>query len=41
MGGPPLVSAVWFPVHERTTATAVGVFMGTTGVAISFIIGKL
>ena len=41
MGGAPLLSAVWFPVHQRTTATALGVLSGTLGVAVSFIIGNL
>ena len=40
MGGAPLLSAIWFPVHQRTTATAVGVLSGTLGVAVSFIIGN-
>ncbi|XP_013390186.1 disrupted in renal carcinoma protein 2 homolog isoform X1 [Lingula anatina] len=40
-GGPPFLSAIWFPPHQRTTATAVstvGSYMGTT---VSFIIGPL
>ena len=41
MGGAPLLSAIWFPVHQRTTATAIGVLSGTLGVAVSFIIGNL
>lgn len=36
---PTLLSTNWFPVHERTTATAVASLMGSLGVAMSFIIG--
>ncbi|KAK3804471.1 hypothetical protein RRG08_024996 [Elysia crispata] len=36
-----LLSALWFPVHQRTTATAIGTFMGYLGIALSFIIGPL
>ncbi|XP_062589232.1 solute carrier family 49 member 4-like [Saccostrea cucullata] len=39
MGAPPLVSTVWFPVHERTTATSIGSGFNLLGIAISFIIG--
>ena len=39
MGAPPLLSAVWFPVHERTTSTAFGNVLNGFGVAVSFIIG--
>ncbi|XP_056000684.1 solute carrier family 49 member 4-like isoform X2 [Ostrea edulis] len=39
MGAPPLVSAVWFPVHERTTATSISSGFNLLGIAISFIIG--
>ena len=40
MGGPPAVSAVWFPAKQRTTATAIGSISNGLGVAISFIIGR-
>ncbi|RUS77235.1 hypothetical protein EGW08_015010, partial [Elysia chlorotica] len=36
-----LLSSLWFPVHQRTTATAVATFMGYLGVALSFIIGPM
>jgi len=38
---PTLLSTNWFPVHERTTATAIASLMGSFGVAVSFIIGPL
>ena len=41
MGGAPLLSATWFPAHQRTTATAIGSVMSGIGVSVSFIIGKL
>jgi len=37
--GPPLLSAHWFPSHQRTTATAVAALCGSLGVAMSFLIG--
>lgn len=37
--GPPLLSAYWFPSHQRTTATAVAALCGSMGVAMSFLIG--
>ncbi|XP_063417712.1 solute carrier family 49 member 4-like [Mytilus trossulus] len=39
MGGPPLVSATWFPLHERTTATSLGFCMNLIGIAVSFLLG--
>ncbi|XP_070182618.1 choline/ethanolamine transporter flvcr2b-like, partial [Littorina saxatilis] len=39
MGGPPAVSAVWFPLHERATATAIGTACNYLGVAVAFILG--
>ncbi|XP_048586590.1 uncharacterized protein LOC5511917 isoform X2 [Nematostella vectensis] len=36
---PPLLSAAWFPSHQRTTATAVAALCGSLGVAMSFVIG--
>ncbi|KAL8602558.1 hypothetical protein ACOMHN_065810 [Nucella lapillus] len=41
MAGPPVLSAVWFPPHQRTTATAIGGFFGTLGTAAGFLIGPL
>ena len=38
---PTLLSTNWFPVDERTTATAIASLMGSFGVAVSFIIGPL
>ena len=40
MGGPPAVSAVWFPPHQRTTATSIGTFFGMLGTAAGFLIGN-
>lgn len=37
--GPPLIAAVWFPLEERPTATAIGSFFNYLGVSLSFIIG--
>ncbi|XP_072029148.1 solute carrier family 49 member 4-like [Amphiura filiformis] len=39
--GPPLVSAVWFPPHQRTTSTAFLTAMTYMGIACSFLIGPL
>ena len=39
--GPPLLSAAWFPPHQRTTATSVASTCMIFGVAMSFIIGPL
>ncbi|XP_072029151.1 solute carrier family 49 member 4-like isoform X2 [Amphiura filiformis] len=39
--GPPLVSAVWFPPHQRTTSTAFLSAMTYMGIACSFLIGPL
>ncbi|XP_059151236.1 solute carrier family 49 member 4 homolog [Physella acuta] len=36
---PPTISALWFPPHERVTATSIGSSAGLFGIAISFIIG--
>ena len=40
MGGAPLLSATWFPVDERTRATAFASVMNGIGVAVSFVIGR-
>ncbi|XP_033744145.1 solute carrier family 49 member 4-like [Pecten maximus] len=39
MGLPPVLSATWFPPHERTTATAISQILNGLGVGVSFIIG--
>ena len=36
---PPLLSAYWFPSHQRTTATAIAALCGSFGIAMSFLIG--
>ncbi|XP_025084663.1 disrupted in renal carcinoma protein 2-like [Pomacea canaliculata] len=39
MGGPPIVSAVWFPTEERATATAIGTTFNFLGFGLSFLLG--
>ena len=39
--GPPVLSSIWFPPHERTTATALSSLAGSMGIAVSFVIGPL
>ncbi|KAL5009481.1 hypothetical protein ScPMuIL_011786 [Solemya velum] len=39
MSVPPVLSAKWFPPHQRTTATAIACVFNSLGVAISFVIG--
>lgn len=41
MAGAPVISSVWFPSRERTTATAVGTIMASFGTGASFLIGRL
>lgn len=41
MGVPPVLSAIWFPANERTTATAFSFEWNSFGVAIQFILGPL
>ena len=41
MGGSPVLSAAWFPVNERVTATAIAAGFNAFGSAVAFIIGKL
>ena len=41
MAAPPLVSAVWFPPHQRTTSTAYLSATAYLGIAVSFLIGPL
>ena len=38
---PPVVSEVWFPLNERTTATAIAALAAGLGSATTFIIGPL
>ncbi|XP_061164418.1 solute carrier family 49 member 4 homolog [Saccostrea echinata] len=39
MGVPPALSALWFPVKERTTATALATVLNGIGVGVSFSLG--
>ncbi|XP_025084665.1 disrupted in renal carcinoma protein 2 homolog [Pomacea canaliculata] len=39
MGAPPFLSAVWFPLHQRATATAVSTSSNFVGVAMAFVLG--
>ncbi|KAK3100279.1 hypothetical protein FSP39_017433 [Pinctada imbricata] len=39
MGVPPVLSNTWFPVEERTTATALSTVLNILGVGISFVLG--
>lgn len=41
MAAPPLLSVTWFPLHERTTATAIAAGAGYVGTGLGFIAGKL
>lgn len=41
MAAPPLLSALWFPTSERTTATAIGANGGYIGTGLAFITSKL
>lgn len=41
MGAPPVLSAAWFPPHQRTTSTAIATLLNYGGVAASFLIGPL
>lgn len=36
MSAPPAISAAWFPVNERTTATAFGMLSNALGLSVSF-----
>ena len=40
-GGIALVSAVWFPAHQRVAATAFSAALNGIGVAIPFLLGEL
>ena len=39
VSGAPIISAVWFPVHQRTTATGITFALGGLGPALSSVIG--
>lgn len=39
--GPPVLSSLWFPPSQRTTATALSSLTGSLGIAVSFLIGTL
>lgn len=39
--GPPLVSSVWFPAHQRATSTAIVSLFNYAGVAVAFVLGKI
>ena len=41
MAAAPVLSATWFPAHERTTATAIMSMSNNLGVALSVIIGPI
>ena len=40
MGGTPVISTVWFPENQRTSATAFATVMGGMGTAVSFVLGN-
>ena len=39
--GPPVLSSLWFPPNERTTATALASLTGSMGIAVSYVIGAV
>jgi len=41
VGVPPVLSAKWFPPHQRTLATAIASMLNIAGVAASFVIGTV
>ncbi|VDI67667.1 Hypothetical predicted protein [Mytilus galloprovincialis] len=38
-GAPPVLSALWFPANERTTATALNTVLNSVGSALTFTLG--
>ena len=38
-GGPPALSATWFPANQRTTSTAIATVALVIGTSFSFLIG--
>lgn len=39
LGAPPFLSAVWFPLNERTTATAIATLVPYLGLSITYVSG--
>lgn len=39
MAAAPLLSSTWFPMHQRTTATAISTVAGYVGFSLSFLVG--
>ena len=39
IAAPPLLSSTWFPMHQRTTATAISTVAGYVGFSLSFLVG--
>ncbi|EDV20628.1 uncharacterized protein TRIADDRAFT_60866 [Trichoplax adhaerens] len=39
LGGPPIISALWFPPRQRTTSTAITTIFSYLGVATAFVLG--
>ncbi|XP_038058043.1 solute carrier family 49 member 4 homolog isoform X2 [Patiria miniata] len=39
LAGPPLLSSVWFPPHQRTTATAIASQCSYLGIGMSYLVG--
>lgn len=39
MGVPPVLSAAWFPPHQRTLSTAIATVANLAGIGMSFVIG--
>ncbi|XP_033743806.1 solute carrier family 49 member 4 homolog [Pecten maximus] len=39
MGVPPVLSAAWFPPHQRTLSTAIATVANLAGIGLSFVIG--
>ena len=40
ISGPPALSAVWFPVNQRTTATGCSAALSTLGIGVASVVGK-
>ena len=40
MAAPSLLSVIWFPLNERTTATALGAASGYVGTGVAFVAGR-
>eukprot|EP00112_Aurelia_sp_Birch-Aquarium-sp1_P011234 Seg2363.3 transcript_id=Seg2363.3/GoldUCD/mRNA.D3Y31 product="Feline leukemia virus subgroup C receptor-related protein 2" protein_id=Seg2363.3/GoldUCD/D3Y31 len=37
---PPRLAAIWFPDHERATASSIGMLMSMSGVAVGYLMGS-